>query len=75
MKNAVFVFLSVIVLTSCGPSAEESYSSGRSDGQAVGYNTACKIRATMIAGRWDDKEYARGYADGVTAGIIQCVGR
>ena len=43
-----------------------------SDGEAVGYNTTCEIRATLIEGDWDDENYSRGYADGIAGGIAAC---
>ncbi len=45
---------------------------GYQDGYAVGYNTACEIRATMINGEWGNSTYSEGYASGVTDGIIAC---
>ena len=48
------------------------YGIGYRDGYAVGYNTACEIRATMIHGTWEEPEYSRGYSDGQTAGILVC---
>ena len=45
---------------------------GYSDGYAVGYNTACEIRATLIDGDFENKHYAAAYASGQTDGIIAC---
>ncbi len=67
----LFVLSLVFFLAGCTDS-EERYSAGHGDGYAVGYNTACKIRATMIEGAWDSADYSRGYADGVTEGITAC---
>ena len=64
--------LFAVTLLSCGESSESAYDRGYDDGYAVGYNTTCKIRATMIAGDWDNPNYSRGYADGNTAGSIAC---
>jgi hypothetical protein len=60
-----------IVLVGC-KDAEERYDVGYSDGYAVGYNTACQIRVTLIEGDFDNVDYARGYARGQTAGIMAC---
>lgn len=60
------------VLIGCGPSKSERFDSGRKDGYAAGYNTACDIRATLIAGTWDDDQYSRGYAIGHSEGIAAC---
>ena len=70
------VLMSLLALTGCGDGAEKEaakrQNTGYGDGYAVGYNTACEIRATMIEGAWDDKNYSRGYAKGIEAGIIDC---
>ena len=42
------------------------------DGWAAGYNTTCKIRATMIEGDWDSGSYSRGYNDGYADGSYEC---
>ena len=63
----------LITVTSCGDSTAR-YQSGYNDGYAVGYNTACKIRTTLIEGDWSSEEYSKGYAAGVTDGITACVG-
>lgn len=63
-------------MASCGGLSggedEEAYDRGYSDGYAVGYNTTCEIRATMIEGDWSDEDYSRGYAEGQTEGTIAC---
>lgn len=61
-----------LILSACGGTDEEAYDRGYGDGYAVGYNTACEIRATMVAGDWSDEDYSRGYADGQTDGTIAC---
>lgn len=59
------------VLSACGPDPEERADVGYDDGYAVGYNTTCKIRATLIEGDWDNEDYTQayelGYADGAAA--------
>jgi len=67
---AVFSLLAV-VLSGCDD-AEDRYDVGYDDGYAVGYNTACEIRATLIEGDFDNSDYARGYAEGQTDGIMAC---
>lgn len=71
MRRLSLVTIS-LALTACGGVDEEAYDSGYSDGYAVGYNTTCEIRATIIEGDWSDEDYSRGYADGQTAGTIAC---
>lgn len=51
---------------------EARYDVGYDDGSAVGYNTACQIRATLVEGAFDNADYARGYAEGMTAGTMAC---
>ena len=61
----------VLVLSGCDDS-DERYSAGHSDGYAVGYNTTCENRVTLIGGDFDNADYARGYAAGVTDGTLAC---
>ena len=63
--------MALIALAGCGD-PEERYDAGYGDGYAVGYNTACQIRATMIEGAFDNADYSRGYSVGQTDGIIAC---
>lgn len=51
---------------------EKRYQAGYSDGFAVGYNTACEIRATFISDDFGNRDYSRGYADGIVDGIASC---
>ena len=67
----VYIFLSILLI-SCGPSSDEMYDSGYSDGYAEGYNTECKIRSTLVAGDWKDKNYSRGYQNGRVNGVRDC---
>lgn len=52
---------------------EDRSGAGFQDGLAVGYNTACEVRASLINAEWDNESYSRAYADGVTQGILQCL--
>jgi flagellar biosynthesis/type III secretory pathway protein FliH len=61
-----FLFLAV---TGCGPSSDDRYQSGFSDGYAEGYNTTLQIRATLVEGDWKDKNYSKGYQDGRADGV------
>ena len=61
-----------LLLAGCGKSDEEMHDVGYSDGYAVGYNTACEIRATMINGDFDNEAYSRGYNQGNSAGKVAC---
>jgi len=50
----------------------ERYYMGYSDGYAVGYNTTCEIRRTLVERDFGNEDYARGYADGQSDGSIAC---
>jgi hypothetical protein len=41
---------------------------GYQDGYAATINTACGFRASMIHGKFDDADYAKGYSRGSQAG-------
>lgn len=64
--------IALMAIGGCGESDDARYDAGYSDGYAVGFNTACEIRATLIEGNWEDTEYSRGYAMGQTAGVVDC---
>jgi len=71
----IFMLLSALtfVLSACGgESPDARYDSGYSDGYAVGFNTTCEIRATLIEGDWDDEHYSSGYRDGYATGALDC---
>lgn len=72
MKMAALV-LAVTVASCADP--EERYDVGYDDGYAVGYNSTCQIRATLIEGDFENKDYSRGYADGQSAGVYDCRNR
>ena len=62
------------LLISCGDSGftTDWSDSGYSDGYAVGYNTTCKIRVTLVEGNWDNQEYMEAYNDGYADGAADC---
>ena len=69
MKQKFGLLLVLLIVAGCREEEGTNYDAGHSDGYAVGYNTFCKIRATVIWGKFDYPEYARGYADGEVEGI------
>lgn len=69
---AILLLAFSVSVVGCGPSADSRYDSGYGDGYAVGYNTTCKIRAPLVEGDWDDKNYTSGYRAGYSAGEIAC---
>ena len=70
----VLTFIASAVLQACSgaPSAEERADVGYDDGYAVGYNTACQIRSTLIDGDFGNEHYARAYSKGMEGGIQDC---
>jgi hypothetical protein len=64
--------LTTIILMTVGCEQRSRYDAGYSDGYAAGYNTECQIRATLVAGEWDNVEYSRGYREGESAGREAC---
>ena len=72
MKQYLLGIALLIFLFSCGESADIRYDAGYSDGYAVGYNTTCQIRTTLIEGDWNDKNYSQGYNEGYAAGALDC---
>lgn len=73
VKKVLGIFI-LVSLTGCF-SSDDDYEYGYNDGYAAGYNTTCKIRATMIKGDWDDEDYSRGYRAGYEDGAFDCRNR
>ena len=71
-KSHILSGIALLVLLSCGDSADSRFDSGYSDGYASGYKTACKIRPTMIEGDWDDKNYYHGLNTSKIDGSAAC---
>jgi len=69
--KAAMMLSAALILAGCEDN-DDAYDRGYGDGYAVGYNTACEIRATLVAGDWDSAAYSRGYADGQSEGTIAC---
>ena len=68
---AAGVCLLSLLMAGCSDRAERE-DVGFDDGYAVGYNTACEIRATLIEGDFKSDAYAKAYARGIEAGIAAC---
>lgn len=73
MKHFLLIFI-FFTLSSCIDLADpdERFDVGYSDGYAVGYNTECKIRATLIEGDFDNADYSKGYYMGLSDGAAAC---
>jgi hypothetical protein len=67
----VLVVVTGVFTAACGDDVDQG-DLGYDDGYAVGYNTACEIRTTLIAGNFENNEYATAYGRGQTDGIIAC---
>ena len=74
MYRGVFrtLFLATTLVAAGCEDKAAVYDSGYSDGYAVGYNTACQIRQTLIEGNWSSEAYSKGYSAGKVAGINAC---
>lgn len=72
MLRCLLMILVCFALQGCSPSADERFDTGFSDGYAEGYNTECKIRATIVEGDWSNKDYSRGYEMGRAEGVDAC---
>lgn len=68
----LILFATAASVSGCKEEEGTTYDSGYGDGYAVGYNTECKIRATLISGKFEFDTYADGYADGEADGIADC---
>ena len=71
MKRLLTTLVILTGLVACDD-ADERFDVGYSDGVAVGYNTACQIRATLVEGDFDNVDYARGFAKGKADGVAAC---
>jgi hypothetical protein len=72
IRKRALILISVLLLQGCFSDSDADYDYGYGDGYGAGYNTTCKIRATMIKGDWDNKDYSRGYREGYTDGSYAC---
>ena len=73
MTRSFSILAVLLTLSGCiGEDADERLDAGYSDGYAVGYNTECKIRATLIEGDFDNADYSRGYYAGLADGAAAC---
>ena len=70
--RVIVLAVALMAVTGCGES-RDMHRVGVSDGYATGYNTTCKIRATLVEGAWEDKEYKRGYDKGYAEGAAACL--
>ena len=71
MKRLVLSIFFCVTIAGC--ESERDADVGYDDGYAVGYNSTCKIRATLIEGDWDNKRYAEAYRGGYADGSAQCL--
>ena len=69
MRPSVAIGTVLLLLAGCDDTNWES--AGYQDGYAATYNTACKIRATLIHGKWDNAKYSAGYGRGANAAALE----
>ena len=70
-KASKIFFCLILSLFGCSD-PEERYDVGYDDGYAVGYNTTCKIRTTLIEGDFENENYSLGYNEGQIQGSRAC---
>ena len=66
------IILAILALILSGCDSTDWTDVGYSDGYAVGYNTTCNIRATLIEGKWDNSDYSEAYYAGYEDGEKDC---
>ena len=75
MPQLIIIGLIIFGFSKCSDSSfelKDKYDSGYGDGYAVGYNSTCNIRTTLIDGDWSSESYTRGYNDGKYDGSVDC---
>jgi len=65
-------FIYFLQVQGCFGDSQADYDFGYGDGYAAGYNTTCKIRATMIKADWDNEDYSNGHRNGYADGSYAC---
>jgi hypothetical protein len=64
------LYLVTLLPLAAGCDSKDWEAAGYQDGYAATVNTVCRIRATMVHGKFDDADYARGYSRGAQAGAL-----
>ncbi|VTY35595.1 Uncharacterised protein [Xylophilus ampelinus] len=62
------LILLTTLLALCACDSKDWESAGHQDGYAATVNTTCKFRATMVHGKFENAEYAKGYSRGAQEG-------
>ena len=60
--------VSAIALIVGGCDSKDWEAAGYQDGYAATINTACNFRSTLVHGKFDNAQYAKGYSRGAQAG-------
>jgi hypothetical protein len=71
LNKGLCIYVCFAALVGCDQFRDKS-DIGYSDGYAVGYNTTCEIRATLVEGDWRNKSYSQGYDRGYIDGANAC---
>ena len=66
--RSIALTCTLILLSACDSKDWEA--AGHQDGYAATINTTCKFRTSIIHGKFDDAEYAKGYSRGAQAGAL-----
>lgn len=61
MRISLLITMAVALYACDNSNPERSRDIGYSDGYAVGFNTTCEIRKTLIDGDFDNPDYANAY--------------
>ncbi|MFN5588660.1 MAG: hypothetical protein ACK48P_02380 [Holosporales bacterium] len=68
LNKKTFILLTALAVSACD--SKDWYSAGYQDGYAATVNTACGFRSTLVHGKYDNADYARGYSQGANAGSL-----
>jgi hypothetical protein len=60
--------LTALLITLIGCDTKNWEDAGYGDGYAATVNTVCGFRSTLVHGKYDNADYAKGYARGANAG-------
>lgn len=64
----ILLLAAAILLNGCDSKDWEA--AGYGDGYAATVNTTCGFRATLVHGKYDNPQYAKGYARGANAAAM-----
>jgi hypothetical protein len=69
IQRTISLFLlTALLITLMGCDTKNWEDAGYGDGYAATVNTVCGFRSTLVHGKYDNADYAKGYARGANAG-------